>query len=75
MRTTKTKKKIQVYAMWTWRFTNHKSLQFYIGFGRFNTCQNCPPYKKYAEFGGQTVWECMETEPEQTKEKITDVGK
>jgi hypothetical protein len=44
-------------------------------FGRFNTCQNCPPYKKYTEFGGQTVWECMETEPEQTKEKITDVGK
>jgi hypothetical protein len=30
---------------------------------------------KNTEFGGQTVWECMETEPEQTKEKITDVGK
>jgi NAD-dependent SIR2 family protein deacetylase len=28
-------------------------------FGRVNTCPKCPPYAKYPEFGGQTVWECV----------------
>jgi DNA-directed RNA polymerase subunit RPC12/RpoP len=37
-------------------------------FGRTNVCPKCPPYKKYSEFGGQTIWECMETKPEEEKE-------
>lgn len=31
--------------------------------GRFNVCPACPPWAKYAEFGGQTVWECIDKEP------------
>jgi hypothetical protein len=31
--------------------------------GRTNTCPECPPYKKYPEYGGATVWECMEKAP------------
>jgi len=27
---------------------------------RWNTCPKCPPYAKYGEFGGQTIWICME---------------
>ena len=47
--------------------TNHYGPTWSVG--RYNTCPKCPPYKKYSEFGGQTVWECMETEPEEEKEK------
>lgn len=32
-------------------------------FGRINTCPNCPPWKKYPEYGGTTLWDCMEVEP------------
>lgn len=46
--------------------TNHYGPTW--SYDRFNTCTKCPPYKKYQEFGGQTVWECMETESEKTKE-------
>jgi ribosomal protein S27AE len=31
--------------------------------GHFNTCPKCPPWAKYAEFGGSTVWICQEPEP------------
>lgn len=24
--------------------------------GRYNTCPKCPPYKKYPEFGGGSIW-------------------
>ena len=34
--------------------TNHKSLTWSVG--HFNTCPNCPPYEKYPEFGGMTLW-------------------
>lgn len=27
---------------------------------RVNTCPACPPFKKYPEFGGATVWDCVE---------------
>jgi uncharacterized protein YlaI len=30
--------------------------------GHFNCCPNCPPFKKYPEFGGLTIWKCMEKE-------------
>lgn len=29
-------------------------------FGNWNCCPNCPPWAKYPEFGGQTVWECID---------------
>lgn len=38
--------------------TNHYGSTW--SFGRFNTCPSCPPYKKYSEFGGQTIWECQD---------------
>jgi hypothetical protein len=25
-------------------------------------CPRCPPHAKYPEFGGQTIWECIERE-------------
>jgi len=42
--------------------TNHYGETY--SWGRYNTCPNCPPWAKYAEFGGSTVWECLEKEPE-----------
>ena len=38
--------------------TNHFGPTY--SWGRVNTCPDCPPYKKYAEFGGSTTWECAE---------------
>jgi len=32
--------------------------------GRYNTCPSCPPWAKYPEFGGSTVWKCI------TKEEV-----
>ena len=40
--------------------TNHYGSTW--SWGKFNTCPKCPPYKKYPEYGGSTVWECMEKE-------------
>lgn len=36
----------------------------------FNTCKKCPPFKKYPEFGGKTIWICQETDPESNKAKL-----
>lgn len=30
---------------------------------RYNTCPKCPPWAKYPEYGGQTIWECLTEEP------------
>ena len=30
--------------------------------GRHNTCPKCPPFRKYPEYGGQTMWKCLEKE-------------
>lgn len=38
--------------------TNHTGEAW--SWGHFNTCAKCPPWAKYPEFGGQTVWECIE---------------
>lgn len=35
--------------------TNHNGKTW--SFGHYNCCPKCPPFKKYPEFGGQTVWE------------------
>jgi hypothetical protein len=38
--------------------TNHHGPTW--SWGRVNTCPECPPFKKYPEFGGATTWECVE---------------
>ena len=38
--------------------TNHYGETY--SWGRCNVCPSCPPYAKYPEFGGGTVWLCME---------------
>ena len=38
----------------TQQTTNHYGNTW--SFGRYNTCPECPPYKKYPEYGGQTIW-------------------
>ena len=40
--------------------TNHYGKTW--SWGRYNVCPKCPPYAKYSEFGGQTIWTCMEKE-------------
>jgi hypothetical protein len=45
--------------------TNHY-LETY-SLGSFNTCPKCPPYEKYPEFGGGTVWVCVEKPPEESE--------
>ena len=53
----------------TQQATNHYGPTY--SWGRYNTCPACPPWAKYPEFGGATVWNCCE-QPEQeqpTKEE------
>jgi hypothetical protein len=38
--------------------TNHYGETY--SFGHFNCCPKCPPWAKFQEFGGTTVWECLE---------------
>ena len=38
---------------------------------KVNTCRKCPPWAKYPEFGGQTIWECLE-KPENSQEDADD---
>lgn len=40
--------------------TNHFGVTY--SFGHYNCCPNCPPYKKYPEMGGLTIWECQDKE-------------
>jgi hypothetical protein len=40
--------------------TNHFGQTY--SWGHFNCCPKCPPHSKYPEYGGVTVWDCMETE-------------
>lgn len=40
--------------------TNHYGPTW--SWGHSNTCPDCPPWAKYPEFGGRTVWECLEVE-------------
>lgn len=43
----------------TTQCTNHYRLT--TSHDKFNTCPQCPPYRKYPEYGGQTIWICMES--------------
>lgn len=31
-----------------------------VSFGHVNTCPACPLWAKYPEFGGRTVWDCLD---------------
>lgn len=41
--------------------TNHYSKTW--SWGHTNTCPKCSPYEKYPEYGGCTIWECTEIDP------------
>lgn len=41
--------------------TNHWGSTW--SWGRYNTCPSCPPYKKYPEYGGGTIWKCIDKKP------------
>jgi len=41
--------------------TNHYGECYSLGHS--NTCEKCPPWAKYSEFGGSTTWICMEKNP------------
>ncbi len=43
--------------------TNHYGQTY--SWGRVNVCPQCPPYKKYPEYGGITIWICQEQPPEE----------
>ena len=38
--------------------TNHNGNTW--SWGRCNVCPSCPPWAKYAEFGGHTLWTCLD---------------
>lgn len=42
--------------------TNHYGECYSLG--HYNACPACPPWAKYSEFGGLTVWVCTEKCPE-----------
>ena len=39
--------------------------------GNNNTCPLCPPWAKYPEFGGQTIWICVKKPSENLKRRIS----
>lgn len=43
------------------KVTNHYGPTW--SWNRVSVCPACPPFAKYPEFGGQTIWNCLETEP------------
>jgi len=45
----------------TQQTTNHYGQTYSAG--RVNTCPKCPPYLKYPEYGGGTVWNCLDSQP------------
>ncbi len=40
--------------------TNHYGETW--SWGHVNACPDCPPWAKYPEFGGSTLWKCLEVE-------------
>ncbi len=42
------------------QITNHYGQTYSMG--THNACPKCPPWAKYPEFGGSTIWECVENE-------------
>jgi hypothetical protein len=52
--------------------TNHTGSTW--SWGRVNCCPNCPPHAKYSEFGGSTLWLCVQTMTAEQKLKLFGVG-
>lgn len=46
--------------------TNHYGETYSLG--RVNTCPKCPPWAKYPEFGGGTVWKCLDAPPDECED-------
>ena len=67
--TTKKKYKCTQCGHVTEQDTNHYGQTYSLG--RYNACPKCPPFRKYAEYGGGTTWECMEKPPAQESDKGT----
>ncbi len=42
--------------------TNHYGPTY--SWGRYHVCPKCPPLKKYPEYGGNTMWLCIDIDPE-----------
>lgn len=45
------------------------SYQPVVSYGHYNSCPKCPPWAKYPEFGGQTVWMPLENDPAESGEE------
>jgi len=45
--------------------TNHYGETYSLG--HFATCPKCPPFAKYPEYGGYTVWKCLDKPTEQER--------
>jgi len=41
--------------------TNHYGATW--SWGKVGCCSECPPFRKYPEFGGQTIWICLDKPP------------
>lgn len=47
------------------QMTNHYGDTY--SWGRYNCCPACPPWAKFPEFGGATVWVCQAENPRRQK--------
>lgn len=67
MRITTKKYKCRACGAITEQSTNHYGPTY--SWGHFNCCPNCPPWRKYSEFGGSTIWDCID-KPIEEKEQL-----
>lgn len=44
--------------------TNHYGACW--SYDHYNCCPECPPFAKYPEYGGRTVWECLDEPMKET---------
>jgi DNA-directed RNA polymerase subunit RPC12/RpoP len=56
----------------TTQATNHYGSTWSMG--TYSACPKCPPFKKYPEYGGKTIWECMEKEPVTDKKEENGIS-
>lgn len=61
MQATEKKYKCRRCGHVTKQTTNHYGATW--SWGHVNCCPTCPPWAKYPEYGGQTIWDCLETSP------------
>ena len=49
--------------------TNHSGPTY--SWEHVNCCPDCPPWAKYAEFGGSTTWDCMDDNDSETCQEVS----